>query len=105
MTCSPSVTADGDFSSANVEGHGAAAAAVTSLSRYTLRAAALHDADPAAVLGQLNTTLRLDRDTQKCVTVLFGVLTAHPAGGAMITLGNGGHQRCSRAPRRHRGGR
>ena len=76
----------------DVEGHGAAAAAVTSLSRYTLRAAALHDADPAAVLAELNTTLRLDRDTQKCVTVLFGVLTAHPAGGAMITLGNGGHQ-------------
>ena len=39
----------------DVCGKGAGAAAVTSLARYTLRAAAVHDPDPVAVLGTLNT--------------------------------------------------
>ena len=41
----------------DVCGKGAAAAAVTSLARYTLRAAAVYDPDPAAVLDNLNTVL------------------------------------------------
>lgn len=38
-------------------GKGPQAAAVTSLTRYTLRAAALHDSDPVAALSTLNKVL------------------------------------------------
>ena len=44
----------------DVCGKGAAAAAVTSQIRYTLRAAAVYDPDPATVLGTLNSALRRD---------------------------------------------
>lgn len=61
----------------DVCGKGAAAAAVTSLARYTLRAAAVYDSDPAAVLGNLNTVLNHEysgTDPRFC-TVIFGLLT------------------------------
>jgi sigma-B regulation protein RsbU (phosphoserine phosphatase) len=50
----------------DVCGKGASAAAATSLIRYTLRAAAVYDADPAAVLGTLNTVMHdeYERDSQ-----------------------------------------
>jgi sigma-B regulation protein RsbU (phosphoserine phosphatase) len=62
----------------DVSGKGIEAAAVTALARYTLRAAAVYDPDPAAVLGNLNTVLYqeyLTGGTRYC-TVLFGVLRA-----------------------------
>jgi sigma-B regulation protein RsbU (phosphoserine phosphatase) len=78
----------------DVCGKGAAAAAVTSLTRYTLRAAAVYDPDPAAVLDNLNTVLTHDyngTDPRFC-TVLFGLLTPdHERGGFNITLASGGH--------------
>ncbi|MET8412969.1 SpoIIE family protein phosphatase [Streptomyces sp. NPDC005195] len=78
----------------DVCGKGAAAAAVTSLARYTLRAAAVYDADPAAVLGNLNTVLNHEyhgTDPRFC-TVVFGLLTPNPdRGGFDITLASGGH--------------
>jgi phosphoserine phosphatase RsbU/P len=78
----------------DVCGKGATAAAVTSLARYTLRAAAMHDPDPVAVLGHLNTMLHdeyLDREPQFC-TVIFGLLTPEPGrGGFRATLASGGH--------------
>ncbi|NEB78314.1 SpoIIE family protein phosphatase [Streptomyces sp. SID14478] len=78
----------------DVCGKGAAAAAVTSLARYTLRAAAVYDPDPAAVLGNLNTVLNHEysgTDPRFC-TVVFGLLTPDPAGdGFRITLASGGH--------------
>lgn len=74
----------------DVEGHGAAAAAVTSLARYTVRAAALHDPDPVAVLTEVNTVLRTDPHTTKFCTLLYGVLTPD-ATGVRVTLGTGGH--------------
>ncbi len=78
----------------DVCGKGAAAAAVTSLARYTLRAAAVYDPDPAAVLGNLNTVLNHEyqgTDPRFC-TVVFGLLTPDPLqGGFRITLASGGH--------------
>ncbi|MFB8027242.1 MULTISPECIES: PP2C family protein-serine/threonine phosphatase [unclassified Streptomyces] len=78
----------------DVCGKGAAAAAVTSLARYTLRAAAVYDPDPAAVLGNLNTVLNHEyngTDPRFC-TVIFGLLTPDgDQGGFRITLASGGH--------------
>ncbi|MFB7049547.1 PP2C family protein-serine/threonine phosphatase [Streptomyces microflavus] len=78
----------------DVCGKGAAAAAVTSLARYTLRAAAVYDPDPAAVLGNLNTVLNHEyngTDPRFC-TVVFGLLTPEgDRGGFRITLASGGH--------------
>lgn len=77
----------------DVCGKGAPAAVVTSLARYTLRAAAVHAADPARVLRHLNTALNNEyrgRKTTFC-TVLFGLLTAGQRGGFHITLASGGH--------------
>ncbi|MET9593037.1 SpoIIE family protein phosphatase [Streptomyces sp. NPDC006516] len=76
----------------DVCGKGPQAAAVTSLTRHTLRAAALHDADPVSVLNTLNTVLH-DRytsgDTRYC-TAIFGVL--EPDDGHMgVHLASGGH--------------
>jgi sigma-B regulation protein RsbU (phosphoserine phosphatase) len=80
----------------DVCGKGAAAAAVTSLTRYTLRAAAVYDSDPVAVLKNLNTVLNHEyngADPRFC-TVVFGLIT--PAddgdgGGFRVTLASGGH--------------
>ncbi|MFJ9339211.1 SpoIIE family protein phosphatase [Streptomyces sp. NPDC101733] len=78
----------------DVCGKGAAAAAVTSLARYTLRAAAVYDPDPAAVLRNLNTVLNHEyhgADPRFC-TVIFGLLTPDgDRGGFHITLAGGGH--------------
>jgi sigma-B regulation protein RsbU (phosphoserine phosphatase) len=63
----------------DVSGKGAGAAAVTSLTRYTLRAAAVFDADPVAVLENLHAVLSQEfRDTvNQFATVVFGILTPH----------------------------
>lgn len=76
----------------DVCGKGAEAAAVTSLTRYTLRAAAQHTADPTAVLAELNAALLLDASvgTRFC-TAIFGTLERDPAGGFRVTLATGGH--------------
>jgi sigma-B regulation protein RsbU (phosphoserine phosphatase) len=78
------------FFMGDVCGKGAAAAAVTSLARYTLRTAAVYDPDPVGILGHLNTALlRESHDLPRFCTVLFGLLTLD--GGANITLAGGGH--------------
>ncbi|MFF1377574.1 PP2C family protein-serine/threonine phosphatase [Streptomyces sp. NPDC058308] len=78
----------------DVCGKGAAAAAVTSLARYTLRAAAVYDPDPAAVLSNLNTVLNHEyngTDPRFC-TVIFGLMTPEgDEGGFRVTLASGGH--------------
>ncbi|QKW48078.1 SpoIIE family protein phosphatase (plasmid) [Streptomyces microflavus] len=76
----------------DVCGKGPQAAAVTSLARYTLRAAALHDRDPITMLTTLNTVLH-DRyasgDGRYC-TAIFGVL--EPDGDHVdVHLASGGH--------------
>ncbi|MEU6281374.1 SpoIIE family protein phosphatase [Streptomyces sp. NPDC047028] len=78
----------------DVCGKGAAAAALTSLTRYTLRAAAVYDPDPAAVLSNLNTVLNHEYDgtDPRFCTVIFGLLTpGGDEGGFRITLASGGH--------------
>jgi sigma-B regulation protein RsbU (phosphoserine phosphatase) len=77
----------------DVCGKGAAAAAVTSLTRYTLRAAAVYHPDPAAVLTNLNTVLNHEPhgDEPRFCTVLYGLLTPADRGGFHITLASGGH--------------
>ncbi|MFI2376979.1 PP2C family protein-serine/threonine phosphatase [Streptomyces sp. NPDC018964] len=76
----------------DVCGKGPQAAALTSLTRYTLRAAALHDTDPVANLRVLNTVL-LDRytgDDPRYCTVVAGVLER--AGDTVeVRLASGGH--------------
>jgi phosphoserine phosphatase RsbU/P len=76
----------------DVSGKGAAAAAVTSLTRYTLRAAAVYDDDPVAVLHNLDTVLNQEFhgiDPRFC-TVIFGVLTRRGT-GFDVHLASGGH--------------
>ncbi|MFH8469183.1 PP2C family protein-serine/threonine phosphatase [Streptomyces sp. NPDC017991] len=76
----------------DVCGKGPQAAAVTSLTRYTLRAAALHDADPVAVLTTLNTVLheRYRSGEGRYCTAIFGVLEPDD-GHAGVHLASGGH--------------
>jgi serine phosphatase RsbU (regulator of sigma subunit) len=76
----------------DVEGHGAAAAAVTSLIRYTLRSAALHYSDPIRVLAELNDILIRDSSEKHSCTVLFGTLELRSEGpGFHMTIATGGH--------------
>ncbi|MEV4453686.1 SpoIIE family protein phosphatase [Streptomyces mirabilis] len=78
----------------DVCGKGAAAAAVTSLARYTLRAAAVYDPDPVAVLSNLNTVLNHEYNGQdpRFCTVVFGLLIPDTdRGGFRVTLASGGH--------------
>ena len=79
----------------DVCGKGPQAAAVTSLTRYTLRAAALHDCDPVAALSTLNKVLHErysgSGDPRYC-TAVFGVLDPDPATGHVaVRLASGGH--------------
>ncbi|MFJ8827464.1 PP2C family protein-serine/threonine phosphatase [Streptomyces sp. NPDC102467] len=76
----------------DVCGKGPQAAAVTSLTRYTLRAAALHDPDPVNVLTTLNTVLheRYTSGDPRYCTAIFGTL--HPRDGQVgVHLAAGGH--------------
>ena len=91
-TCSPWTATRWAFFLGDVCGKGPQAAAVTSLTRYTLRAAALHDPDPVAVLTTLNTVLhqRYGGSDPRYCTVIFGILT--PAGRHRHRpLASGGH--------------
>ncbi|MET9491058.1 SpoIIE family protein phosphatase [Nocardia sp. NPDC006630] len=76
----------------DVSGKGAPAAAVTSLTRYTLRAAAVYDPDPLSVLGNLNTVLHQGhRGTgPRFCTVIYGALQPESCGAA-LTVAAGGH--------------
>ncbi|BDM74313.1 hypothetical protein HEK616_78000 (plasmid) [Streptomyces nigrescens] len=79
----------------DVCGKGPQAAAVTSLTRYTLRAAALHDPDPVSALSTLNKVLHErytgSGDPRYC-TAVFGTLEPDPVTGQVaIHLASGGH--------------
>ena len=76
----------------DVCGKGAGAAVVTSLARYTLRAAAVHDPDPVAVLAALNAALRRERlDVEHGFCSVVAGLVAPRAGGCEVVLASGGH--------------
>ena len=73
----------------DVCGKGPEAASLTSLARYTLRAAAMHHQDPADVLRDLNAALLIQGADDMC-TAVFGQI--HTSGSEMtITLAVGGH--------------
>lgn len=79
----------------DVCGKGPQAAAVTSLTRYTLRAAALHDPDPVSALTTLNKVLHeryaASGDPRYC-TAIFGILEPDPVTGQVaVRLASGGH--------------
>jgi phosphoserine phosphatase RsbU/P len=76
----------------DVCGKGVPAAATTAAARYTLRAAAVYDPDPAAVLANLNTVLFQDyaAERHRHCTVVFGILAPGPD-GVEVTMAGGGH--------------
>jgi sigma-B regulation protein RsbU (phosphoserine phosphatase) len=79
----------------DVCGKGPQAAAVTSLTRYTLRAAALHDPGPVSALTTLNKVLHEhyagSGDPRYC-TAVFGTLEPDPVTGQVaVHLASGGH--------------
>ncbi|MFD3335467.1 PP2C family protein-serine/threonine phosphatase [Streptomyces sp. NPDC058700] len=78
----------------DVCGKGPQAAAVTSLARYTLRTAVLHDPDPVAALTTLNTALheRYSAGDPRYCTAIVGVMEPDPATGrAAVRIASGGH--------------
>ncbi|MFD9339712.1 PP2C family protein-serine/threonine phosphatase [Streptomyces sp. NPDC060028] len=78
----------------DVCGKGPQAAAVTSLTRYTLRAAALHDPDPVSALSTLNKVLheRYSSGDPRYCTAVFGILEpALATGHVAVVLASGGH--------------
>ncbi|MEU3451003.1 SpoIIE family protein phosphatase [Streptomyces thermolilacinus] len=79
----------------DVCGKGPQAAAVTSLTRYTLRAAALHDHDPVAALTTLNQVLHgryAESGDPRYCTAIFGTLEPGPEPGQIaVRLASGGH--------------
>ncbi|PJE97308.1 hypothetical protein CUT44_13075 [Streptomyces carminius] len=76
----------------DVCGKGAEAAAITSLTRYTLREAAHHHDDPAEVLAALNSALLLDPSVgSRYCTCVFGTLDPALGGGFTTVVATGGH--------------
>jgi PAS domain S-box-containing protein len=74
----------------DVTGKGPEAAALTSLTRHTLRTAALHHEEPAANLEVLNRALLAETATSRFSTVVYARLC--PDGdGIAITLASAGH--------------
>ena len=91
-------------------GKGANAAALTSLTRYTLRAAAVIDSDPVTVLHNLDAVFHQEvlSDALRFCTVIFGILTGRLEDGFDVHLASGGHpppllhhRRWQRALHRH----
>jgi sigma-B regulation protein RsbU (phosphoserine phosphatase) len=74
----------------DVCGKGAAAASVTALARYTVRAAALRTASPSGVLTTLHEAM-LRSDVDRFLTALFLVLDRTAEGGFSLTVTSGGH--------------
>ncbi|TPG35777.1 SpoIIE family protein phosphatase [Mycolicibacterium hodleri] len=76
----------------DVCGKGVAAATLTSLTRYTLRAAAVNDEHPVGVLRTLDSVLKQDTYAERgwFCTVLFGLITAS-ADGIDVEIATGGH--------------
>ncbi|MDQ3942789.1 MAG: SpoIIE family protein phosphatase, partial [Actinomycetota bacterium] len=81
----------------DVSGKGAEAAAVLALARYTIRAVAMHETRPSAVLAGLNETMlrqRRERDDHKFCTVAYARLETGKGDAerdVRITVSRGGH--------------
>jgi PAS domain S-box-containing protein len=70
----------------DVEGHGAEAAALTTMVRYTIRTAVMLESDPLEALEILNTQLRRRRDARLCSVVCVGFGT-----GPEVSVVSAGH--------------
>ena len=76
----------------DVRGKGAAAAAITGLARWTLRAAAMQEHDPVRILRTLNEAmLRQDEEEDRFCTVVYARMRPHADGGRSVCLACGGH--------------
>ena len=77
----------------DVSGKGAEAAAVTSLTRHTLRAVALRETEPSETLAVLNAALLSQPDPagRFCTVLLGRACPAGDDGGLDLTLATGGH--------------
>jgi serine phosphatase RsbU (regulator of sigma subunit) len=76
----------------DVSGKGVEAAAITSLARYTTRAAALLGSRPAEVLATLNQVLLADMLDERFCTIVLSVLQPSTE-GVEVTMSLGGHPR------------
>lgn len=77
----------------DVCGKGVEGASLTALARHTLRAAAIVDRDPAAVLRDLDAMVRLDRaqgESLRFCTAVYAEVEPLPD-GVRLTVANGGH--------------
>jgi PAS domain S-box-containing protein len=83
---------DGEWAAVigDVSGKGAAAAAVTALARYTLRAVALQESRPSEVLRLLNDAMLRPGSDERFCTVAFARLRAADQ-GATAEVATGGH--------------
>ncbi len=77
----------------DVAGHGAEAAALTALARWTLRTTSQLTRDPARAAQQLNATLRDLPQLSLCTSVCAHVRAGSEADGVTVTLANCGHPR------------
>lgn len=85
-------TGDGDWAVVvgDVCGKGAAAAVVTALARYTLRAAAMRTQSPRAALAELNTAL-LHHPVERFCTVVYLHLRRGADRRVQVAVASGGH--------------
>ena len=85
-------TSDGDWAVVvgDVRGKGAEAARVTALARHTVRASAMQDPRPSAVLTTLNAAL-LASDEDRFCTVAYARVQPRADTGALVTLTLAGH--------------
>jgi PAS domain S-box-containing protein len=78
----------------DVQGKGPAAAAITGLARYTIRAAAMQDPDPHHVLAVLNDAVLRERGGERFLTVVYSALEiADDHTAPRLRVANGGHPR------------
>ena len=85
-------TGDGEWAAVigDVAGKGADAAAITALARHSIRAAAIHESEPAAVLGALNeAVLRHDADYRFCSALYVRLIPC--VSGVAAEVATGGH--------------
>lgn len=75
----------------DVQGHGVHAAVLTTLIRYSLRAALLHDREPASALAELNAVLLRELRPRRFATVSVLILRRRSTGGFDLVMATGGH--------------
>jgi PAS domain S-box-containing protein len=75
----------------DVSGKGAEAAAITALARYTLRAGAFDDDEPAKALRRLNTALLAHDDTSQFATAVLAYVASSDDDHMRVRLSLAGH--------------